>query len=189
MVIKFHCSYCGKKIEAPDTAGGKWGKCPACHAKLYVPQPQADDELKLAPIDESEEQRKKQLLQETFRLTQDILQEKNVPQPSSAGPATEISEEQLTKSYPLSAADVHRRPRRAEDGGPHRAAPPQSRHRSGPYYQEQNARSRVGHSQQVLSGLVRTCGSRWRIDASDATIEAPLIIIPSCPRCDSRSFG
>ncbi len=97
MAIKFHCSCCGRKIEAPDTAGGKWGKCPACHAKLYVPLPMVEDDLKLAPIDETEEQRKKQLLQETFRLTQDILQEKNVPEPVSTGPATEINDEQLSK--------------------------------------------------------------------------------------------
>jgi hypothetical protein len=97
MPIKFHCSCCGKKIEAPDSAGGKWGKCPGCHTKIYVPLPETDDELKLAPVDESEEQRKKQLLQETFRLTQDILQEKNVPEGGvPAGPASDISEEQLT---------------------------------------------------------------------------------------------
>jgi len=97
MPIKFHCSCCGKKIEAPDSAGGKWGKCPGCHAKIYVPLPETDDELKLAPVDESEEQRKKQLLQETFRLTQDILQEKNVPEAGvPMGPASDISEEQLT---------------------------------------------------------------------------------------------
>jgi hypothetical protein len=96
MAIKFHCSCCGKKIEAPDTAGGKWGKCPGCHTKLYVPLPMVEDGLKLAPIDETEEQRKKQLLQETFRLTQDILQERSVPEVVSTGPATEINEEQLS---------------------------------------------------------------------------------------------
>ncbi|MHC4658446.1 MAG: hypothetical protein ACYS83_04615 [Planctomycetota bacterium] len=31
MPITFHCEHCGKKIEAQDSAGGKWGKCPACH--------------------------------------------------------------------------------------------------------------------------------------------------------------
>ena len=37
MTISFHCAHCGKKMEAPDDAGGKWGKCPRCHNKLYVP--------------------------------------------------------------------------------------------------------------------------------------------------------
>ena len=97
MAIKFHCSCCGKKIEAPDTAGGKWGKCPGCHNKIYVPLPQTDDELKLAPVDETDEQRKQQLLQETFRLTQDILQEKNVPEVNAAAKAVpDIGEDQLT---------------------------------------------------------------------------------------------
>ena len=51
MAITFHCEHCGKKIEAPNSAGGKWGKCPACHNKLYVPDLYPDEELKLAPID------------------------------------------------------------------------------------------------------------------------------------------
>ena len=100
MPIKFHCSMCGKKIEAPDAAGGKWGKCPACHNKVYVPLPETDeDELQLAPVDESEEQKQKQLLDETFKLRQDILQERNTPEPppgAAMGPAPDISEHKLT---------------------------------------------------------------------------------------------
>ena len=81
MPIKFHCDHCGKKIEAPDNAGGKWGKCPSCHNKLYVPNLNPDDEeLKLAPIDTSAKEREKQLMAETYRLTQDILQERVVPE-------------------------------------------------------------------------------------------------------------
>jgi DNA-directed RNA polymerase subunit RPC12/RpoP len=98
MAIKLQCSSCGKKIEAPDSAGGKWGKCPKCHTKIYVPLPPADDdELKLAPIDETEEQKQKQLMLETYRLTQDILEEKSVPEaPGTVGPVPEINEETLT---------------------------------------------------------------------------------------------
>jgi hypothetical protein len=81
MSIKFHCDHCGKKIEAPDNAGGKWGKCPSCHNKLYVPNLNpGDEELKLAPIDTSAKEREKQLMAETYRLTQDILQERVVPE-------------------------------------------------------------------------------------------------------------
>lgn len=80
MSIIFHCVHCGKKIEAPDTAGGKWGKCPACHNKLYVPASESDEELKLAPIDMTAEEREKQLMDETYRLTQDILKERAVPE-------------------------------------------------------------------------------------------------------------
>ena len=101
MPIKLHCDHCGKKIEAPDSAGGKWGKCPACHNKVYVPLPATeDDELKIAPLDESEVQKQRQLMEETFRLTRDILEEQNAPEaPSSGtgGSAPEVSEQQLTE--------------------------------------------------------------------------------------------
>jgi DNA-directed RNA polymerase subunit RPC12/RpoP len=99
MSIKFHCEHCGKRIDAPDTAGGKRGKCPACHNKIYVPQMDAeeDEELKLAPIDETEGERQKRLLAETFQLTQHILQEKDMPDgPVASGSGSTISEEELT---------------------------------------------------------------------------------------------
>lgn len=100
MTIKFQCSLCGKKIEAPDSSGGKWGKCPGCHNKVYVPQPVTEeDELKLAPLDETEEQRQRQLMLETLQITRDILQEKAGPD-GPAGPTpgspSDIDEEKLT---------------------------------------------------------------------------------------------
>ena len=101
MAIKLHCNACGKKIEAPDSAGGKWGKCPACHTKIYVPLPQTDDddELKLAPVDETEEQKRKQLMLETYRLTQDILEEKGAAEATgTVGPVPDVSEETLTNN-------------------------------------------------------------------------------------------
>ena len=103
MAITFHCSLCGKKIEAQDSAAGKWAKCPSCHNKLYVPNLKADDDLKLAPIDESDEERKKRLMAETYQLTQDILKEREIPE-SIAGtsrPAPEISDKELTKNIIL----------------------------------------------------------------------------------------
>lgn len=109
MAIVFHCDHCGKKIEAADSAGGKWGKCPACHNKLYVPAPPSDEdeELRLAPLDDEEEQRKRQLMAETYQLTHDILDERIVPEGpppvasaghlSAAVPARNINEKDLTK--------------------------------------------------------------------------------------------
>ena len=100
MTIKFHCEHCGKKIDAPDTAGGKWGKCPSCHNKVYVPQSGTEEEeLKLAPIDETEEERKKRLLAESFQITQNILQEKNAPDgaDSPLSQVRDISTETLTE--------------------------------------------------------------------------------------------
>jgi DNA-directed RNA polymerase subunit RPC12/RpoP len=100
MAITFHCSHCGKKVEAQDSAAGKWAKCPACHNKIYVPNLSDDDELKLAPVDESDEERKKRLMAETHKLTQDILQERAVPEGASGtvGPVREVSERELTKN-------------------------------------------------------------------------------------------
>jgi hypothetical protein len=98
MSISFHCEYCNKKIEAPDNAGGKWGKCPSCHNKLYVPSPPPpkEEELKLAPLSEQEEEEKKRLMAETYRLSQDILQEKEEATGKAAARAdSHISDKQL----------------------------------------------------------------------------------------------
>jgi hypothetical protein len=81
MAIVFHCEHCAKKIEAPDVAGGKRGKCPACHNRVYVPAPKTnDDNLHLAPIDSEEEDRRKKMMAETYNVTQQLLEEKNVPE-------------------------------------------------------------------------------------------------------------
>ena len=106
MAIIFHCDYCGKKIEAADSAGGKWGKCPACHNKLYVPALESDDELKLAPVDETDLEREKRLIDETNRLTLDILKERDIPKGATeqdepaetAGSGFEMSQVEL-KQY------------------------------------------------------------------------------------------
>ncbi len=100
MAITFHCEHCSKKIEAPDTAGGRWGKCPACHNKVYVPSPESDEELKLAPLDTSFREKEKQLMAETYRLTQDILKEREIPDgPRDAGGAVyEMSDKELRKN-------------------------------------------------------------------------------------------
>ena len=98
MSIKFHCDHCGKKIDAPDGTGGRWGKCPACHNKVYVPQEDDEGELTLTPIDETEEERQKRLMAETFQLTQNILQEKDVPETGAVtGSSPDISEKRLTE--------------------------------------------------------------------------------------------
>jgi len=106
MSITFHCEFCGKEIRAADSAGGRWGKCPSCHKKIYVPNLNDEDEgdLKLAPVDENEEKRKKQLLAETFKLEQDILSEREVPREteSSVSPiVSEFTEKELTKNIIL----------------------------------------------------------------------------------------
>lgn len=102
MSIIFHCDHCGNKITAKDESAGKWGTCPACHNKLYIPDLNAaDDDLKLAPIDESEEEQKKRLLEETFQITQEILQtksDKKHPEHPTRIAAYQATAEDLTKS-------------------------------------------------------------------------------------------
>lgn len=98
MAITFHCDHCGKKVGAQDSAAGKWVKCPACRNKIYVPNLSGDEELRLAPIDESDEEKKQRLMEETHRLTQDILQEREMPETVGLdGYAAEINEKELTK--------------------------------------------------------------------------------------------
>jgi hypothetical protein len=105
MAIQFHCEHCGRKIEAGDTAAGKWGKCPSCHNKVYIPLPEPEgDDLKLAPLDESDSVRQKKLMEETFNITKELLEEKTVPegaeQPSYSEPqsAEELSDKELMNS-------------------------------------------------------------------------------------------
>jgi len=99
MPIQFHCEHCGKKIEAPDNVGGKWGKCPRCHNKVYVPLPDTGgEELKLAPIDEAEDTRRRQLMAETFQITQHILEEKVIPEAPGSPQNSDMSDEELTEA-------------------------------------------------------------------------------------------
>jgi DNA-directed RNA polymerase subunit RPC12/RpoP len=101
MAIAFHCEHCGKKIEAPDNAGGKWGRCPACRNKVYVPAAEADDELKLAPLDTSDLEEQKRLLAETRRIEQEIMKEQKEvldDSPERAVPVYGLSDKELTKN-------------------------------------------------------------------------------------------
>jgi len=109
MTITFHCEYCNKKIEAKDSAGGKWGNCPSCHNKIYVPVNfSEDEELRLAPLDEEEQKRKQQLIEETFQLNQQILSEREVDDSVEKKEIKHITEEQLNEniiSYLRNMAD------------------------------------------------------------------------------------
>ncbi|MCK4752441.1 MAG: hypothetical protein KAS75_03270 [Planctomycetes bacterium] len=101
MSIAFHCEHCNKKIQAPDNAGSKWGKCPSCHNKVYVPSPpDSDEQLTLAPIDKNEKAKQKELIAETRKLTQDILSESE-PADDSGGvkpPSFEIDDKEMLKN-------------------------------------------------------------------------------------------
>ena len=103
MTIMFHCEFCNKKIEAPDAAAGKKGKCPGCQQKVHVPGLGDDEELKLAPIDKEEKRKQEELITETQKLRQKILSEKKEPNTpnQSQGPAIpipQISDEALARN-------------------------------------------------------------------------------------------
>ena len=94
MSISLHCECCKKKITAPDDAGGKWGKCPYCNHKSYIPLPAKDgEEIKLAPIDESEETQYKQMMRETYHVTETLLQQ--IEEPPEPGQEAKIDEKIL----------------------------------------------------------------------------------------------
>ena len=100
MTIAFHCEHCGKKIEAPDSASGKRGKCPRCHNKVHVPGLDTDDELTLEPIDESDSKRQRELMAEMRIVEQNILSERETPDsPVEVAASTpEVSDKELTKN-------------------------------------------------------------------------------------------
>ncbi len=80
MSIEFHCPQCSKLIRAPESAGGKHGKCPYCKAKVYVPMPPEEgDEISLAPVDEAEEQRERELKKEAVRYAAAVGKETDPP--------------------------------------------------------------------------------------------------------------
>ena len=97
MSISFHCESCKKRIKAPDESGGKWGNCPFCTHRCYIPRPPSadDEELKLAPIDESDETRYGRLMRETQAIKQTVLQEKELPDESLAD--ADLSEDEVLK--------------------------------------------------------------------------------------------
>jgi len=60
MTINFRCEHCGKKVEAPEAAGGKRGKCPYCKQSNYIPLPTSDEDIiPLADDDDEVAQRVK----------------------------------------------------------------------------------------------------------------------------------
>jgi hypothetical protein len=87
MSISLHCESCKQKIKAPDNAGGKWGNCPYCKHRCYIPLPKNDDEpeLRLAPIEESEESKIGMLISQTHVLTRQLLHETDLPADGAVG--------------------------------------------------------------------------------------------------------
>lgn len=101
MSISFHCESCKRKVKAPDNSGGKWGNCPFCKHRCYIPLPKSDEEpeLVLVPLDESDETQMEKMMEETKHLTQEILSQSNVPneESSSGGNSRTAQEKEIIK--------------------------------------------------------------------------------------------
>lgn len=89
MSIEVHCVGCGKLLKAPETAGGKWSKCPACGQRLYVPLAESErDEIPLAPEDTDLYQQEKRLRAERLELDRQLRGETKEPPENAAGGGT-----------------------------------------------------------------------------------------------------
>jgi len=94
--IEFHCKHCNKLIRAPREHGGKRGRCPYCKQSVYVPRPPDEvEEIPVAPLDQGEEQRRKQLDAESLRVERALLHEQREPpetgRPGASGGAGETA--------------------------------------------------------------------------------------------------
>lgn len=81
MTIVFSCQSCKKKVKASQKSGGKWGKCPHCNVKCYIPLPPSpdDQELTLVPLEEEEQRQYEEKMKETRDLQLNILHETMTP--------------------------------------------------------------------------------------------------------------
>lgn len=88
-------------IRAPDAAGGQHGKCPYCNHRVYIPLPENKrEEIALAPVDETDEQRAEKLRGEAAALLRDVAHD------SSTSPS-EVRNSGLNKAgrTPMPAPD------------------------------------------------------------------------------------
>lgn len=91
--IEFHCNHCGKMIKTSGEHAGKRGKCPHCHNVVYIPTP--DDELeplRLAPVDDEDEQERRQLEEESRKIAQRLRSESDDVPPELAEKSTPAPE-------------------------------------------------------------------------------------------------
>jgi hypothetical protein len=83
MPIVFNCENCGKQIKAPDEAAGKHGVCPGCKARCLVPMPkpaEEDDELRVAPLDETDDEKRRRLEEEDRKIRESIWEQREEPE-------------------------------------------------------------------------------------------------------------
>ncbi|MFP4055007.1 MAG: hypothetical protein ACLFV7_14195 [Phycisphaerae bacterium] len=96
MSISFECEHCGKEVSAPAEAAGRRGKCPFCHQSSYIPDPNVDEEIPLAPVDEEEEraiEEEERRLQEAERA---LIAETGAELPPESGGSTAAGSEKVS---------------------------------------------------------------------------------------------
>jgi len=97
MALTFKCEHCHKTVSAPESVGGKRGKCPYCKQSMYIPRPVSEDEiLDLAPLDEEEEQHRKELVDQLRAQERDLIAETGGAEPVP-----------LSQREDLAADDLH----------------------------------------------------------------------------------
>ena len=89
MSIELHCPKCAKLIRAPDNAGGKRGKCPYCKESIYIPLPPDEaEEIGIAPIDDDDKRRAKELRRESIGYVAAVGHVKDAPTEGAAAPGS-----------------------------------------------------------------------------------------------------
>ena len=91
MTISFACEHCGKRVEAPEEAGGHRGRCPYCKNSCYIPSPVREEDLiDFAPEDAEEQRRQKEL--EALRRQDQALIAETGERPESGPEPIELRE-------------------------------------------------------------------------------------------------
>jgi len=63
-------------VSAPESVGGKQGKCPYCKQSMHIPMPVSEDEiLDLAPLDEADERHQQELVEKLRAQEHDLIAE------------------------------------------------------------------------------------------------------------------
>lgn len=103
MAIVFHCEHCGKKVSAPDEAGGRRGRCPRCSQYVFIPSPPEQlEEIPLAATDPDEERRRRAMREEELRLQRELYEHREAPETPPAAPGHPSEDDAL----PFQVSDV-----------------------------------------------------------------------------------
>ena len=109
MGIEFHCPKCAKLIRAPETAGGRRGKCPYCKDSVYIPKPASElDEIPLAPVDPEADAEDRRLREEARQLATAIDREEPGKYDTDEPPAPSGGSVPLPRDFDSDVADLVR---------------------------------------------------------------------------------